>query len=114
MSLDIDLTVNEPVSKWSHNITHNLGEMASACPIGANGLTLYNILWRPEEHNLRFARELTKHFEEGYNNLNSHPEKFKEYNPKNGWGSYEGFVKFVYDYWQACLEHPDSEIRASR
>ena len=114
MSLDIDLMVTEPVSKWQYNITHNLGKMAGACVVGVNGLTLYDVLWRPEEHGLYFARELAQYLEEGYMNLTSHPEVYKEYNPENGWGSYEGLVKFVYEYWQACKQYPDSEVRANR
>jgi len=114
MSLDVDLMVTEPVSQWNYNITHNLNKMAEACVVGTNHLTLYDVLWRPEEHGLYFARELTQYLEEGYMNLTSHPEVYKEYNPENGWGSYEGLVKFVYEYWQACKQYPDSEVRANR
>jgi hypothetical protein len=113
MSLDVDLMVVEPVSQWNCNITHNLNTMAAECHVG-DGLTLYNVLWRPDEHGLKFARDLTKYLEEGYMNLDSHAEKFRKFNPENGWGSYEGLVKFVYNYWQACLKYPDSEVRISR
>ena len=113
MSLDVDLMVTEPVSQWNYNITHNLNTMAAECHVG-DGLTLYNVLWRPDEHGLKYARDLTKYLEEGYMNLDSHPEVYKAYNPENGWGTYEGLVKFVYNYWRACLKYPDSELRISR
>jgi hypothetical protein len=113
MSLDVDLMMVEPVSKWTYNITHNLGKMAAECHVG-DGLTLYDVLWRPDEHGLKYARDLIKYLEEGYHNLDSHPEAFSKFNPENGWGSYNGLWSFVYNYWQACLEYPDSELRISR
>jgi hypothetical protein len=113
MSLDVDLMVTQPVSVYSGNITHNLNSMAAAVVL-SNGLTLYQILWRPDEHGLKFASEISELLDEGWNILLSDPEKYEKYNPPNGWGSYEGLVDFVYKYRNACWDNPDAELRVSR
>jgi hypothetical protein len=113
MSLDVDLMVTQPVSVYSGNITHNLNSMAAAVVL-SNGLTLYQILWRPDEHELKFARDISELLDEGWNILLADPEKFKNYNPPNGWGSYDGLCNFVYKYRNACWDNPDAELRISR
>ena len=114
MSLDVDLMVTQPVSVYSGNITHNLGAMAGAVVL-SNGMTLYQVLWRPDEQQgLKFARDIVDLLDEGYNILLSNPEKYKQFNPENGWGSYDGLEKFVYNYRNACWDNPDAELRVSR
>ena len=114
MSLDVDLLLTQPVSVYSNNITHNLGKMASAVKL-SNGMTLYDILWRPDEQEgLKFARDISELLDEGFNILLSSPEEYKRYNPENGWGSYDGLCNFVYNYRNACWDNPDAELRVSR
>jgi hypothetical protein len=113
MSLDVDLMVTQPVSVFSSNITHNLNSMAAAVVL-SNGLTLYQVLWRPDEHGLKFARDISDLLDEGWNILLADPEKYKKYDPPNGWGSYEGLCNFVYRYRNACWDNPDAELRVSR
>jgi hypothetical protein len=113
MSLDVDLMVTQPVSVYSNNITHNLGKMAGEVKL-SNDKTLYDILWRPEEHGFYFAREISELLDEGWNILLSDPEKYKRYNPENGWGSYEGLCDFVYRYRNACWDNPEAELSVSR
>ena len=50
----------------------------------------------------------------GWNILISDPERFKQFNPENGWGDYEGLCNFVYKYRNACWDNPDAELRISR
>ena len=116
MSLDVDLMVTQPTSVYSGNITHNLGKMAGEVkiPYMAGTVTLYTILWRPEELQFTKAREIADLLDIGWNILLSDPEKYKRYNPENGWGSYEGLCDFVYRYRNACWDNPDSELRVSR
>ncbi len=116
MSLDVDLMVTQPTSVFSRNITHNLGKMASEVkiPYMAGTVTLYTILWRPEELQFTKAREIADLLDEGWNILHSDPEKYKQFNPENGWGSYEGLVDFVYNYRDACWENPEAELSVSR
>ena len=113
MSLDVDLMVTQPVSIYSGNITHNLGKMAGEVKL-SNGKTLYDVLWRPEEHNYFTAEDISELLDEGWNILLSDPEKYKRYNPENGWGEYDGLCNFVYNYRNACWDNPEAELRVSR
>ena len=114
MSLDVYLTVTKPVSVYDANITHNLGAMAREVKL-SNGMTLYAVLWRPDEQEgLKFAKDIAELLDEGWNILLSDPEHFKKFNPENGWGSYDGLCNFVYKYRNACWDNPDSELRVSR
>lgn len=119
MSLDVDLMVVQPVSVYSRNITHNLGKMADAVKFGVEwsgdeDLTLYHVLWRPDEHGFKYAKDIADLLDIGWNILLSEPEYFKTYNPPNGWGSYEGLCDFVYNYRNACWDNPEAELRISR
>jgi hypothetical protein len=92
---------------YSANITHNLGEMAKMAGI-------YQYLWRPEELNLKIADQLINALTAGLSLLKSKPEYFKQFNPVNGWGSYEGLIQFVENYLRACMEYPQAEISTWR
>jgi len=113
MSLDVDLMVVKPTSVFSHNITHNLNKMAMEVKL-SNGKTLYDVLWRPDEHGYYYAEDISDLLNDGFNILLSDPEKFKKFNPENGWGDYEGLCNFVYKYRNACWETPDAQLRISR
>jgi hypothetical protein len=115
MSLDVYLMVTQPVSVYSGNITHNLGKMAREVIVDSEkSLTLYNILWRPDESGFVYAKEISDYLDLGWNILLSDPEKYKRYNPENGWGSYDGLCDFVYKYRNACWDNPEAELRISR
>lgn len=60
------------------------------------------------------ARDLIEQLRAGLDRLRADPQRFKEYNPKNGWGDYEGLVRFTANYLAACEEHPDAVVRVSR
>ena len=107
MGLDISFTQVQEVELTSHNITHNLAQMAEECG-------LYYPLWRPEEIFITKASELLPLVEEGLAKLKADPEKYKEYNAPNGWGTYDNFVRFVEEVLQSCKEHPEAVISACR
>jgi hypothetical protein len=113
MSLDVNLLVTQPTSVYDGNITHNLGQMARQVHVG-NALTLYDVMWRPDEHGMKFARDIADYLDVGFNVLLSEPSFFSTFNPENGWGSYEGLVDFVYEYRRACWDNPDATIGVSR
>ena len=92
---------------FSYNITHNLNKMAAAANI-------YTELWRPGELGYTKAKQLIQPLQIGYELLLADPAFFKIFNPENGWGNYEGLVKFVKEYLQACKDNPDADIRISR
>lgn len=107
MSLDVYLTAVRPTEVFSQNITHNLGRMAAEAGI-------YQHLWRPEELEITKAEQLIEPLGVGLELLRSEPERFKALNPSNGWGDYNGLVKFVEKYLAACVEYPDATIEISR
>ena len=92
---------------YSRNITHNLGKMADAAGI-------YEALWRPEEVGFTKAKDLIAPLEKGLAKLKEKPDHFKELNPPNGWGNYEGLVDFVEEYLAKCKELPEANVRVSR
>lgn len=92
---------------YSDNITHNLNTMASEAGI-------YKHLWRPEELNITIAKELIEPLEMGLVELETNPKKYKQFNPSNGWGDFNGLIEFVKNYLDACVKYPDAIIRISR
>jgi hypothetical protein len=113
MSLTVNLMVPKPVSIYDNNITHNLSKMASEVKL-SNGLTLYDVLWRPDEHELELAEDIAELLDEGWNILQSEPDRFRQFNPENGWGNYDNLCRFVYEYRTACWEEPDASIEVCR
>lgn len=93
-------------ASFSANITHNLNMMAAAAGI-------YEACWRPEEIGITTAAQLSPLLEKGLVFLKADPKGFKKLNPENGWGSYEGFVRWVENYLTACLTYPDHTISVS-
>lgn len=107
MSLDISLIETRPTYVYDGNITHNLSEMAA-------NADLYIVMWRPEKLKITKAKEMIQYLENGISNLESDPEYYKQFNPKNGWGNYEGLLKFAKGLLAACKENPEAEIKISR
>lgn len=92
---------------YDANITHNLGKMADEAG-------LYRYLWRPEEVDVKHARDLIPRLTNGLELLRSDPQRFKKLNPPNGWGDYDGLVRFTEQYLAACKDHPDARVSVSR
>jgi hypothetical protein len=100
-------TWDDSTSVYSNNITHNLGKMAALANV-------YECMWRPDEHGLTHANQLIEPLSAGLEALLAEPAKFEALNPSNGWGNYNGLVKFVQDYLSACKRYPDAEVSVSR
>lgn len=125
MSLDVYLTEKQPDHKcvcpdcghehtaetwetlFEANITHNLICMADEAG-------LYDCLWRPDENDMKVARDLIEPMTRGLATLEADRARFEEFEPENGWGSYDGLVSFVRRYLHACHEHPDALVSVSR
>lgn len=97
----------ETTEVYHANITHNLGKMAKEAGI-------YECLWRPEEVGITKASQLIEPLSSGFILLQAFPERFTPLNPENGWGSYEGLVKFVLNYAVACRKYPDADVSVWR
>jgi len=117
MSLDINLVVTQPVSIYSDNITHNLGIMARAVTLdlGMNpDLTLYDVLWRPDENGFRRALDITDLLDQAVDIMERDCDGLSALNPENGWGDYDGLLRFVRDYLRACEANPQAVIEVCR
>jgi hypothetical protein len=107
MSLDVYLEKFQRCAIYERNITHNLNKMADAAGI-------YQYLWRPDELRIETASQLIQPLSEGLKRLLADPEKYRQFNPQNGWGRYEDLVKFVADYLAACERDPNALVSVSR
>lgn len=92
---------------YTANITHNLGKMATEAGI-------YEALWRPEEIGITHAHQLIELLRTGLDKLMDDPDHFKQFNPENGWGDYDGLVQFTASYLQACERFPSTTVSVSR
>lgn len=125
MSLNITMsfpimTGNEPLEcvVYEATITHNLADMAMACG-------LYNPMWRPcklynvpdeRESEFKYAEagELADALRYGVKELESNPDKYKQFNPEDGQGTYEDLLRVAKDYLNHCDRYPYAEIKVSR
>lgn len=107
--IEVDTGGQEPyrVELFSGNITHNLNVMAKEAGI-------YKHLWRPEEIDIKTAGELIEPLETALEAMKEDPDLFKEHNPPNGWGDYEGFLSWIEKYLEACRRHPRAKVEACR
>ncbi len=95
------------------NITHNLNKMAMHVPV-SDTLTLYNVLWRPDESELNTTDDILEYVTTGVKYMIDHKDDLLQYNPDNGWGDYEGLLDFAKRVGSACLFNPNCKIEASR
>jgi len=112
MSLDIDLGMYLDtgdkdlyyVELYSANITHNLGKMAGL-------VGLYDCLWHPDKNTT--ANDLIKPLVTGLHKLKTSPEYYKDYEPDNGWGTYESLIDFLEKLLKNCIKHNKALISVS-
>lgn len=98
---------------WSANITHNLTKMAKNIPVmfGDKPTTLYYACWRPNEIGAKTIADILPMLIQGIHYAIDHRKDLVKYNAPNGWGTYEGFIKFLLNYKQACEDNdPDCII----
>lgn len=106
MSLDFYITYPAPHTD-DFNITHNLAKMASEAGV-------YQCLWQPEENGFLTAADCIPILERGLRDLRARPEHFRQFEPENGWGTYDGFVSCVAEILESCHKHPEGEVTAHR
>ena len=103
---DIIESVFETNKFWHGNITHNLHEMAEHCY--GRDLYLDTLLWRNEmpDDIIEYIIDLIACLFE----LKDNPKEYKQYNPSNGWGTYEQLVEFVRSFIHALIDMPPGSI----
>ena len=107
MSLDVYLEARRMCDVHTGNVTHNLLPMAREAGLA-------EALWYPVENGLDSAEKLIPILESGLSLLGSDPARFRQLNPENGWGDYNGLIKFVESYLSACKDNPDAVVSVSR
>lgn len=107
MSLDVYLEAERDTEVYWSNITHNLGTMADRAGI-------YKACWCPEEIGVTKAAQLIPLLRDGVAKLKADPDHFRQFDAKNGWGTYDQFVPWVEQYLAACEADPDASVRTSR
>lgn len=108
MSLDFWLNAHvdlggpelETFNVFEVNITHNLGRMAEAAGV-------YDALWCSAE---KSAADIAPELEKGIALMEEDPERFRAFNPPNGWGSYDDFVPVLKSILEACKKAPKAII----
>jgi hypothetical protein len=107
MMIDVGVEEKERIELYEANITHNMNVMAMHADV-------YEALWYPEEIGAKQAKDIIEVLEQGLISMKDKPDYYKQYNPSNGWGSYDVFVVWVEDYLYACKRYPDAIIEVSR
>ena len=111
MGLDVMLKYEVEEGKYltayDASVTHNLNTMAEE-------IGMYGYVWRPDELGVIKAKELIEHLQKGINALITNREHCKKFEPENGFGTYDDFLKFLIDYLEACQEYPNALVEADR
>lgn len=112
MSLDIHLEDNycEHCKRgqevyWS-NITHNLAPMAKV-------LGIYSCLWKAEEAGIKTASQLVMPLGQAIDDMQANPKAFIAYESENGWGTFDGFLKWLQNLEAVCRLYPHAIVRVS-
>ena len=93
------------VGGCSANTTWNLREMM----VASTGLE-----WKNEENN-GLCKDVIPKIAEGYQELLSHPDKYKKYEAENGWGTVEGCRRFfstlLLEWEEFCEARATSDLK---
>ncbi len=84
------------------NCTYNLGNMFKKA-LGFNFSDL----------NGKRAGDVLSKLQLSIKDMRDNPDEYKEYNPDNGWGTYEGAFEYLVRIAEACENHPDATISIS-
>lgn len=106
MSLDVTLT-KDGAEVYSASITHNLNVMAME-------LGVYPHLWRPDENLITKADQLIDPLTFAIKTMVANRERLQQFNPANGWGSYDGLLRFIQEYRDYCERFPDADVSVCR
>lgn len=86
------------------NCTHNLTPMWEKAGI-------YDSLYNSDNC---VAKDIVYSLEAGLKAMEDSPEEYKKLNPSNGWGSYEGAIRFLKNVLHECKKRPLAIIRVSK
>ena len=117
MSLDVYIKSKKKGRSYGQTMgaVYNMNKMAQKIFVSENKETLYDYVWRPEELGREIdTKEMVKILTKGIYIMISKRKSLLRYEPENGWGSYDSFLKFLIEYKEACEDNPGCVIEASR
>ena len=85
------------------NTTYNVREMI----VKSTGLEWINCA------NNGYCKDVIPNIKKGFNELKNHPEKYRKYEAKNGWGTVEStavFFKEIISSWDRLKKYEDAEL----
>ena len=107
MSYDIDVIITRTLH--SANYTSNVYKMYDLAFASIKDVPEFITDWRSGiQMEQMYSMPILKSMIE---EMKKNPEKYKKLNPKNGWGNYEGALKFFEDAYNAMLISPECKIR---
>ena len=97
---------------WHGNITHNLCRMAEDCMSFDEYdqyYNLYDLLWRDTQALFEgnYINVYIAHLAYCLYVLKNDSKHFKQFNPPNGWGTYEQLVNFAEEFIKALVSMPE-------
>jgi hypothetical protein len=78
----------------------------------AEAAGIYDALWHPIESGFTTADEMLVVLEPALRDLTERQDYYEQFNPSNGWGHYETFLKFIEGIIIACIKYPNAKPRA--
>lgn len=108
MSYDVSLEIDTGNEEWQEvveigNYTANVFPMWVKA---LNGMSL-------REYHHAPCSEAAGPLADGVARMEAEPDAYREMNPANGWGDYEGALRYLRDLAEACAAHPKCRIRVS-
>lgn len=104
MSYDINFYAKRYTCVGDYNYTYNCSTMFYEALPGDKGIRGLDGMTGEQAYLYLLA---------GVKHMQANPEWHKQHNPSNGWGSYEGALKFLAKMCQTAKINPDAEISAS-
>jgi len=74
---------------------------------------MYEALWHPDHINCVKAKDIIGIVIEGFSDMLKNPKHYKKLESDNGWGTYDDFIDWVYNYIKALSENPECYLITS-
>ncbi|MHB1310599.1 MAG: hypothetical protein ACYC3L_01190 [Gemmatimonadaceae bacterium] len=104
--VDADTGAAEPTRLYvggDCNITHNVSPMWRKAGV-------YEALYKSDETS---AGQWLDALRAGLRDMEAHAETYRALNPSNGWGDYDGALRFLRAWEAVCAEHPKALVNVS-
>ena len=139
MSLDIFFRKHKPdsdfdedndyldnwIGSYPANVTHNCNKCAAEVKLKTpekikdniyqyTELTLFDVLWRGNEHNIIQAKEMIPYVKEGLNELINNVKFYQQFDSPNGYGNVFSLIRFCVILLACCKDYPEAYLEFSR